>query len=439
MAGGKVELPAQGWKPRWYQLPLWKYMEQGGRRAVLCWPRRHGKDYVCINWCAIATQLRVGQYYYVMPYQNQARRIVWAGMDKMGKRFIDAFPRALIKSKLESEMRLTLKNGSIFQVLGGDDPDKLVGANPVGVVFSEYALTNPLCWKLIAPILAENGGWVIFNSTPRGNNHFRDMLDEAKRDKENWYWSHETAKTLKVLTPEDLRQLRRDLKDEALFQQEAFCSFSAPMQGAYYDTQMKFLAKNKRIGRVPPDPNLEIHTAWDLGMDDATTIWFFQQYQQEIRLVHYYEDSGEGLSHYIDYARTLIRKFGCVNGQNYAPHDINVRELGSGKSRLEQAKQLGMEFELVPKHSIEDGINEVRSVLYRCYFDHDECYQGLSCLRSYRKEFDPMKNVYKMRPLHDWSSHGADGFRTLAMGLRRKPKAQKPPQEVAISNYDPLS
>ena len=178
----QVQVPAQGWEPRDYQLPLLKYMTQDkkGLRAVVAWHRRAGKDLTCVNIVAIKALQRVGTYWYVLPYGNQARRIVWNGMTGEGKKFIDYFPKELVERKSEQEMRIHLKNGSVIQLMGSDDPDKMVGANPVGVVFSEYSISDPSAWQLINPILAENGGWALFNGTPRGENHFYKILLKLK-------------------------------------------------------------------------------------------------------------------------------------------------------------------------------------------------------------------------------------------------------------------
>lgn len=429
-----VVMPAQGWTPRDYQLNFWKFRRAGGRRAVLVWPRRHGKDHLCVNDMAMASVERVGTYFYILPYQNQARRIVWDGMDKEGKRFRHAWPAELIEKTNEAEMRIHLKNGSVIQVMGGDDPDKLVGANPVGVVFSEYALTDPKCWQLIAPILAENGGWVVFNSTPRGKNHLLEMLNHAKAkewppcsrggwDKpkpEHWYWSHETAASLGVLTPEEMRQLRGELKDEQLFQQEAFCSFEAPMQGAYYASQFMTIDKQRRIMKVPVEPRAPVETSWDLGISDATCIWFFQQVGLEYRIVNYMEFTGEGLTYTVAEVNKWIREQGAAPGNFYFPHDMAQRELTTGKSRVETVRGLGVSARVVLKHSIEDGIEAVRNILPKCVFDHTRTQRGVSCLRSYRKEWDSANQTFRGRPLHDWASHGADAFRYFAMGRRDK-------------------
>ena len=438
-----VVLPAQNFVPRWYQLDLWNAISSGQKkRAVICWPRRHGKDRLCLHLMANGALMsgnpnhfgKIGNYVYVMPYQNQARRIIWNGIDSQGLRFLHSFPQDLWSNKNESEMFIRFKNGSTFQVLGGDDPDKLVGANPVGVVFSEYALTNPRCWQLIAPILIENDGWVVFNSTPRGMNHFRRVLDNGRSDNKRWYADFQTAKTLKVLDPEQLRELRKELMDEALFQQEAMCSFEAPMQGSYYATQFRFLSKNKRITKVPIEPTIPVQTGWDLGMD-AMSIWFLQVVRKECRLVHYYENSGEGMPFYARYLRSWAAENNATYGTHWAPHDINVRELmGEGKTRLEAARELGIKFRMVKKHSVEDGIEATRNFLNSCWFDEDGCIRGVDALKNYRKEWDAERNCFKSRPLHDWSSHGADAIRTLAMGVKRRAQVDesKIPREYNV-------
>ena len=410
------KLPAYGWKPTWYQLKLWQYLERGGRRAVCVWPRRHGKDYASINWCAFASQVRVGTYWMVYPFLNQGRRIAWNGMDAEGNRFIHAFPPELIESQSNAEMRLHLKNGSVFQIMGADKPDSLVGSNPIGIVFSEWSLMDPHCWKLIAPILAQNDGWAVWIYTPRGPNHGLSLLNRAKANGDSWYWSHETAKTLKFVSPAALRELRDELADEALFQQEAFCSFETPMQGAYYSTQIKYLRKNNRITNVPWESKLGVVTSWDLGMDDATTIWFFQIHQNEIRVIDYYENSGEGLAHYVK----MLKDKPYHYDKHYFPWDVSVRDLSTGKTRIQTLREMGLShITPVQKLGVMEGIEATRNILPRMWFDETACERGMSALASYQKEWDEERKVFKTSPLHNWASHGADAMRTFGVGHRK--------------------
>jgi len=416
-----IELPAQGWRPRHYQLPLLKYMEQNkrGLRAVIAWHRRAGKDLTSINIIPMKAMQRVGLYLYVGPYNNQIRRIIWQGQDGDGKKFIDYIPRELIARKSEQEMSITLTNGSVVQLLGGDNPDKLVGINPIGIVFSEYSLCDPAAWTLTNPILAENGGWALFNGTPRGQNEFYHMLNRAKADPE-WYASHLSALDTKAISPEDLRRARSEQNNEAKFQSEFMCSFHTPIEGSYYGPIMsKLYEKDQILPNLPIEPSLPVHTAWDLGMDDSTSIWFFQLHQREVRIVHYYENSGEGLPFYANYLNTWANLNDASFGKHYAPHDIAVRELGTGRSRLETARQLGIRFIKVKRLGVSDGIEAVRSLLPTCWFGEAQCSLGIEHLKGYHKEFDSSKNVFKKAPVHDKASHGADAFRTLATGLKQ--------------------
>tara|TARA_R110002050_G_scaffold120923_2_gene239238 strand:+ start:21072 stop:22388 length:1317 start_codon:yes stop_codon:yes gene_type:complete len=435
-----IRVPAQGWEPRKYQLPLLKYMSQTKRslRAVVAWHRRAGKDLTCVNVMAIKSLQRVGTYWYVLPYANQARRIVWNGMTGEGKKFIDYFPKEIVEKKSEQEMRIHLKNGSVIQLMGSDDPDKMVGANPIGVVFSEYSISDPSAWQLINPILAENGGWALFNGTPRGENHFYKMLLKAKADG-SWYSSHLSVRDTKVIPAEDLRKARNELNNEARFQSEYMCSFKTPVEGAYYGSQINKAHKEKRIlDNIAVDPLLPVYTGWDLGMDDATTIWFVQLFRNEVRIVNYYENSGEGLPHYARELHMWAAKRDVTYAKHFAPHDIKVRELGTGKSRIETARSLGLKFTTVKKLPIIDGIEAVRNLLPRCWFSKNDSYAGIEALKGYHKEFDSSKGVFRKSPVHDSNSHGADGFRTLAVGLKQPTmgKSKKVNHEYQVTNIN---
>lgn len=422
-----LELPAQGWVPRSYQLPLLKYMmpERRGLRAVYAWPRRAGKDLTSINVFAMKSLQRKGLYVYIGPYQNQIRRILWNGRDGGGKRFIDYIPRELVERKLEQDMMLELKTGQTIQLMGADDPDRLVGINPVGVCFSEYSLCDPQAWRLIQPILVENGGWAMFNGTPRGKNHFYAKLREAERDPLH-FSSHLTVKQTKHITPEELRAARNELNNEATFQSEYMCSFETPVEGSYYgDILTKLYDNGQILKQAAPEPQLPVHTAWDLGVDDCTSIWFFQTFRQEVRVLHYHEDSGEGLPHYASYVNKWLTQHGLTNGENYGPWDINVREWGTGVSRMETARSLGLDFKPVQKLSVMDGIEAVRNTLPKCWFNEAGCEMGIERLKGYHKEFDSAKGTFKKQPVHDLNSHGADSFRTLAVALKRASRASR--------------
>ena len=362
---------------------------------------------------------RVGTYYYFFPTYNQGKKILWEGRDRDGFKFTDHIPEELRIRTNASEMLIEIQNGSIFQIIGTDNIDSIVGTNPVGCVFSEYALQNPDAWRFIRPILAENGGWAVFNYTPRGKNHGHDIYQLAKKSKE-WFCERLTVEDTNAIPKKVLEQERQeildDTGDEALFHQEYYCSFEAPMQGSYYGREITKAEEQGRIGKVPHDPGLPVDTWWDLGVSDSTAIWFTQSVGMEIRVIDYYENSGEGLAFYIAELDRLRSERGYVYRYHNAPHDIEVRELGTGKSRYETAHNLGISFYVVPKLPLEDGINAARAFFRRCWFDEERCALGLNALRCYHKEWDDRRAEFKPKPFHDWSSHAADSFRYLAVG-----------------------
>ena len=408
--------------PRRYQFPFLKAMDSGHRRAVLVWHRRAGKDTTAINFTTKKMAQRVGSYYYLFPTYKQARKVIWDGMNKEGFKFTDYIPESVRTRVNNTNMSIEIYNGSIFQLVGTDEIDRLIGANPVGCVFSEYALQDPTAWDFMRPILAENDGWAVFVYTPRGKNHGHTLFKIAEDDPEHWFVQSLTVEDTGVIPREVLEQERREIiaKDgnDALYQQEYMCSFDVPIQGAYYAQQLVAADEQGRIGKVPYDPAIRVCTAWDLGIGDEMAIWFIQMSGQEIRVIDYYESSGEGLAHYIK----ILQDKPYVYDQHFAPHDISVRELSTGKSRLEAAKALGIDFSVAPMLRVEDGIEAVRLILPRCWFDYTNCEKGLSSLRSYHKEWDEKNQVFRLRPHHDWASHGADAFRTFAVSYRKKVK-----------------
>jgi len=432
----KIRLPYE-FTPREYQLPVLKALDAGIKRAVCVWHRRSGKDKSFINHVAKSMYERVGAYYYIFPTYKQAKKVIWNGMDRDGFKFMDHIPEELRKRTDNTDMFVETKNNSIFQLVGSDNIDSLMGANPVGCVFSEWALQDPSAWDYLRPILAENNGWAAFIYTPRGKNHGYNTLELARAYPDIWYSEVLTVDDTKTISEEVLAQERREIikKDgnDALYQQEYMCSFDVPIQGAYYAQQLMRADEEGRIAGVPYDTAAEVHTAWDLGIDDSMSIWFFQIAGKEIHFIDYFESSGEGLSYYAKY----LKEKPYAYGTHYAPHDIKVRELSTGKTRLETAKSLGIKFEVARKIPVEDGIEACRNMLGKCWFDKVKCERGLSALRSYHKEWDDENQVFRRRPKHDWSSHGADSYRTFSVGFKEKIKDQSAVEyEVKLDPYD---
>jgi len=428
---GLIRLPHNGWQPRPYQRPLWRYLEQGGKRAVAIWHRRAGKDEVCLHWGAVAAHVRVGCYWHMLPEANQARKAVWDAVNPhTGQRRInECFPRELRESTRETDMAIRFKSGSLWQLVGSDNYNSLVGSPPVGVVFSEFALADPSAWGYLRPILAENGGWALFITTPRGRNHASTFYEAALLDP-TWFAEQLPATATPVFTQDQLEVEHRELireygpdDGEARYRQEYLVSFDAGVMGSYYGTMMEAAVKEGRVGKVLHDPTLPVHTAWDLGIGDATAIWCVQLVGHEVRFIDYIENSGVGLDWY---ARELDKR-AWKWGEHVLPHDSEARELGTGRSRVEVLRGLGFHrTTVIPAQRIEDGVNAVRMVLPRSWFDAEKCARGISALQNYRRSWNEAARTYSDRPLHDWTSHAADALRYWALASVRNAGSLRP-------------
>lgn len=412
----EITIP-NNFNPRPYQLSPMEAIDNGILRLILVWHRRAGKDKECFNIMVKKAVERVGLYYYFAPTYKQGKKIIWENIDKDGFKMLDHIPKVLIKRIDNGDMIIELISGSIIRIIGTDDYNSIVGTNPVGCVFTEYSLQNPNVWGYIRPILAENGGWAIFNGTPRGKNHFYKLFEFAK-DQNDWFVQLLTVDDTNIFSKETLTrekfEMYKDLGDDNLYYQEYYCNWNVAIQGAYYSKQFEKIEQENRITSVKYDDNLYVNTHWDLGVSDSMAIWFTQQIGNEIRVIDYYENQGEGIKFYID----ILKEKGYKYDRHFAPHDIKVRELSSGKSRLETAEELGIYFDITPDLPIQDGIDAARSILNRCYFDKDKCEKGINALINYTKEYDELHKCYKNKPLHDWTSHGADAFRYLAINVK---------------------
>jgi len=409
------------WRPRPYQRPLWDYLERGGRHAVPVWHRRSGKDSVALNFTAVAAHQRKGVYWHMLPEAEQARKAVWNGIDREGRRIIDqVWPEELRKAVDKQTMTIELKCGSIWQLVGSDNYNSLVGTNPVGVVYSEYAIANPAARDFLRPILRENGGWEIFPSTPRGKNHLYDLYQMAKRQQEkdgSWFAQILGVDQTGVVTPDQIQEERETGMDEDMIRQEYYCSFEAAMRGAYYGDLFEAIEKEKRLTNVPYNPAVPVETWWDLGIGDSTAIWFIQRVNNEWHAVDYLEASGQGLEYY---ARAIINK-PYAYSRHVGPFDLTNRELGTGKTRLEMLAALGLKMEVAPKIKPDDGIQSVRMILPLFWFDNVKCAAGVKALSQYRRAYDDKLKMFKDYPLHDWTSHAADAFRYGCVADGRRP------------------
>lgn len=430
-----ISLP-NNWRPREYQKPLWTYLHNGGKRAVLRWHRRSGKDDVLLHHTAVSAHKRVGNYWYLLPEYNQARKSMWDAVNShTGKRRIDeAFPHELRKSTKEQEMMIQFHCGSTFQLVGSDNFNSLVGSPPVGLVFSEYAISNPSAWSYLRPILLENGGWAAFNSTPRGKNHFKSLCELAQKEK-GWFYSALTAKESGVFTEEqldaELRQMQSEHGDDygrALWEQEYFVSFDAAIMGSIWGDAIVKLQNRGGIGDYPHDPRYMVYTAWDLGYSDATAIWFFQMCGEQIRIIDHHESNHKDIPFYGELLRSKARENGWKYHKHYIPHDARPRTLAAGgKSMLQQFQdeRVGGDWQIAPKLDVQEGIQAARATLPNCVFHEETTSEGLEALKAYHHVWDDEKKTFTLAPEHDWSSHSADAFRYLSLSWRKeKPKSE---------------
>jgi len=392
------------------------------RFNVLVCHRRMGKTVLCIArlmQAALENKLNAPRYAYIAPLYRQAKQVAWDYV----KMFAGSIPGATVN---EAELRCDLPNGARVQLFGADNYDALRGIYLDGVVMDEYAQMPPKAWsEVIRPALSDRTGWAIFIGTPKGKNQFWKLYYEnGKQD--DWYCGLYRASETGIVAEAELASARRDMTEDE-YEQEYECSFAAALQGAYYGKLMATADREGRIGFVAHRPELPVHTAWDIGIGDDTAIWFFQQLGPEIAVIDYLQEAGQGLGYY---AKQLSAK-PYTYGTHYVPHDFRAREFGSGKSRQEQANSLGLSVKVVPQLRVDDGINAVRIILPRCRFDEKKTAYGLECLRQYRRAFDEKLNDFKQQPLHDWASHGADGFRTLAVGIKDQYVKAAPKWEAA--------
>lgn len=380
-------------------------------RGILTWHRRAGKDLACLNFMIMKMYERVGVYFYCYPEQKQGKKAIWDNIDNDKRRYLDYFPPSLVKNINNTELKLTMSNGSIFQLIGVENIQNVRSTNPVGLVMAEFAYQDPKGWDTLAPILGANNGWVIFNSTPNGkNNHY--FYDQwAREHRQRWFHSFLTVKdTGGILSKEFLeeereRYLKRD-GDDSEFQREYYCSFEISSKGSYYGHILEQMEKDGRFMELTPG-NVQVDTWWDIGYGDATAIWFTQSIGQQIRVLDYYENSGEGMKHYIKVLQEKREKLGYIYRQHWGPHDLNQGEMGTGRTKLETARSLGINFRFVPDITKQDGIEAVRSILPQCVFDKKKCARGLEVLRNYCKEWDEKGKCFRNEPRkHHWTNHG---------------------------------
>ena len=395
------------YKPRPAQLQIHEAVDQH-RFVVGVAHRRMGKTVAALNQL-IKSSLENGQqsprYAYIAPTYSQAKRVAWD--------YLTHFVRPLNADANIAELRVDFL-GRRIQLYGSDNPDSLRGQYFDGVVLDEIGDQNPKIWnEIIRPSLADRKGYCLFIGTPKGNNHFKDLFDRADKE-EGWAALQFRASETKLIDEEELMSARKEMGDDK-FNQEFECSFNAAVEGSYYGKIIGELEEKNRMCEITRDDLCQTYVAWDLGMGDSTALWVAQNAGQEVRLMDYVENHGQGLDWYVNW----LKDNKWETAEQLLPHDVAVRELGTGKSRLEVLRESGLNVKVLPRLSVDDGIQSVRRLLPRCWFNVPQVKQGLDCLRNYRREHDEKRNVFFDKPLHDWASHGSDSFRYLALGMEQ--------------------
>ena len=416
MLSGKMEVISTGYTPRVLQAKLHSELR---RFNVICCHRRFGKTVFVINELidkGLRNTRKNPQYAYFAPYYGQAKRVAW----DMLKDYTKNIPGVTYN---EQELRCDIpRAGSGDRVriilLGADNPSAIRGMYFDGVVLDEFAEMDPTVWsQVIRPALSDRLGFAIFIGTPKGTNHFFDIYKSAKASSDgNWYVALFKASQTNIIAQSELdAAIASGMSDEE-YEQEFECSFTAALVGAYYGKYISDLEKKGQICDFPIEAGLPVDTFWDLGISDSMSIWFLQRVGKEIRLVDYLEDANKGLEHYV----RELKKKPYVYNEIVLPHDGGARELGTGRTRQETLQKLwpGQRITVAPKQSLADGITAVRLLLPKCWFHATNCAEGIDALKNYQQEWDPKSKMYKDKPKHDWSSHGADAFRLLAMQYR---------------------
>lgn len=399
-----------------HQKNFWESMKTK-KRAVIVWHRRSGKEKTCWNYMISQAVRKIGIYYYFFPEFSQGRRVLWDGIDMDGFRFIDHIPRELIQGvPNSSEMKIRLWNNSIIQVVGTNNFQAIRGTNPVGAVFSEYSMQDPEAWDTIRPIFTRNGGWAIFNFTPFGHNHAKDLYDMSKGNRE-WFCERLTVNDTKIITESEVQAERDAGMSEEMIQQEFFCSFNRGIEGAYYAKLINKMHDEERICDFLYDPYKLVHVSFDLGWDDSTAIIFFQvEGSGVVKIIDYEERSNTTLAQW----KAILMEKGYKYGIYLFPHDVeHIDGLSTGCTRKEILEDLGIPVTTVSRSLIVDGVESVKALMSSRLFINKKCDRLIKSLENYYRDWDDKNKIYSNKPKHTWASHGADALRYLAQGLSK--------------------
>ena len=403
------------------------FHERQERWSIVVAHRRCGKTVACINdliYKALMEGKEDGRYAYVAPYYSQAKNIAWD--------YLQRFAQPVLSKANQSELWVELITGARIRLFGADNPDALRGLYLDGIVLDEYAdMRSPRIWgEIIRPLLADRLGWAVFIGTPKGHNSFWDVYSNALNNPE-WYVKTLRASQTELIPTSELADAAKMMSQDQ-YLQEFECDFESAILGAFYGKEMRALTDSGRITNVEYDPLFPVHTAWDLGYSDDTSIWWYQVVHGEIRLLDYHSSNGQPIAFYTGLIQAKEREYGYNYGIHWLPHDARAKTLASnGKSIIEQLSvKIPLEkMKIVPSLSLQDGIQASRLALMRAWFD-TKCDDGIECLRQYQRLYDEDSKSFRDKPRHDWTSHGADAFRMLSIAWREEEKALPKDDEI---------
>ena len=396
------------------------YHDTDKRYCLTVAHRRAGKTVARINKLiqhAASCTKQAPRFGYLAPYYIQAKDIAWAYLKHYTAPIIQATGGKINESELSVQFG---HNGAVIRLYGAENAERLRGLYFDGIAADEAQDIAPSALtQVIMPALSDRQGWLDLSGTPKGWGNLLGETYKRAQDDAEWFCQVLKASQTGLIPADELARLRRAMPENE-YLQEFECSFDAAITGAYYAVELGKAEADGRFVPLPYDPMLKTYTAWDLGISDSMSIWFMQSHGREIRVIDYYEAAGYGLDHYVG----VLASKGYSYAKHYGPHDIMVRELGSGRSRWEIAKELGVTFDVVPQMQVADGINAARMTIPRMWFDPKRCAKGIDALRQYREKIDEKRGI-ALGPLHDWTSHAADAFRYFCVGFKEQPE-QKP-------------
>jgi hypothetical protein len=404
------------YQPRALQIELHNLMDVHRFGIYVC-HRRFGKTTCAIIqliFDAVSINKPQPRTAYIAPTYKRAKAIAW----DFAKRYASSIPLHKIN---ETELRIDFpQNDGRFRLFGVDYPEALKGIYLDEAVLDEFdEMSSSVFTEVVRPALADRKGKCFMSGTPRGKGNLHKFSQIAESDPD-WFARIYKASETGIIEAEELESLKRSMSEDE-YNQELECSYLAGIAGAYWRNEMKTCRDGGRICAVPFDPALLVNTYWDLGrgVENTMVVWFGQEVSdKEKHFIDHYECSGEGFPHFAEMLSKRSKDLGYKYGKHFAPHDIQVHELGTNNTRLQQASALGINFFPIPRvEHKSDSIEAARKLINVSWFDKDKCSKGIDHLEQYRRDWDNIGGVWHTTPVHNVHSNSADAFQQAAMAI----------------------